>query len=77
VTLLDAIHAEIVDAFGEDYRDVMVTGYAVVAQFVDRDGEQRMLTDSLEGQTASATLGLLVSGAITHGARFARQTGEP
>jgi hypothetical protein len=33
VTLLDAIHAEIVDAFGEDYRDVMVTGYAVVAQF--------------------------------------------
>lgn len=77
MSLLDALHDEIVDAFGEDYAGALVTGYALLVQFVDGDGEQRMFTDSLEGQTASATLGLLVSGAITHAASFARQTGEP
>lgn len=77
MTLLDALHAEIVDVFGDDYGAALITGYALLVQFVDRDGEPRMFTDSLEGQTASATLGLLVAGAITQAGGFARQTGEP
>lgn len=75
MTLLDAIHAEIADETGDPR--VVVTGYALLVQFINGDGEPLTYTDTPEDQRSTATLGMLVAGAVTEAAEFMRQNREP
>ncbi len=51
--LLDALSAEV---------DGLITGFVVIAEFVDGDGDERIYCDTMTNQRAHRTLGLLKFG---------------
>lgn len=75
MSLLDAIRMEIIDTIGDDSDAIVVTGYTLVAQFIDGEGEPRLFNDTAENQGSVVTLGMLVAGAVTEAMGFARLNG--
>lgn len=49
----------------------IVTGFVVLATFLGQDGEERVYFDTMAGQRATATLGLLSAATAIETRRFA------
>lgn len=71
MTLLDAITDAIKETEEID-GDVIVTGFVVMAEFLDESGEGRIFCDTLEGQRCHSTLGLLGYGTAVETQRAAQ-----
>lgn len=52
---------------------IIVTGFVLIASFVDTDGEGRIYGDTLDGQRCHETLGLLTYGLALENARVIDQ----
>lgn len=59
-------HGDPDDAFlnvlQDEIGDGMVTGFVVIAEFTDAEGDQRLYCDTLNGQRTHRTMGLLSFG---------------
>lgn len=62
----------ILDAIGSQV-DGMVTGYVVIASFLDETGDSRIFSDALENQRCHQTLGLLSFAEAIEKRRAAKQ----
>ena len=61
VTLLDAITASIAEHEDVD-GEALVTGFVIIAAFVDTTGEAHLYGETLDNQRCHETLGLLTYG---------------
>lgn len=55
----------------QDQIDGMVTGFVVLAEFTDQDGDQRLYCDTMTGQRTHRTMGLLQFGLAIENRRAA------
>lgn len=63
----------LLNALSECWPGIVITGFVVIANGMDDDGDHRTYTDTFEDQTAPRTLGMLEAGCAIEKERIVRE----